>query len=484
MNPEDLMTMLDLEPVPAAAGGADPVTSAGSPTDAPFQSPHVVRMDSWGRRRGRDLVAADPDISDACGLNAAAKAGAAAFQEAVDYWGRAVADFHAAAYEPDVALTAKCEDGLREEFVRQLMETQEFEALRESTVLNPAAAEMAAGCFAKQFAVRRAEAARDQAQGKAGTDGDLQTMKAAARAMSQASQQVGDLCDAAQAVGLNDGSAGRMDPKRVAAVFQRVKSSPSLQRIAKLAGRLRRVAASKQRQKVTHGADEVVGVELVDEVSRLVPAELLKLVDPTFALDTARRLMDRQCLGRETRATEAVGKGPIVVVVDESGSMQGAKIETAKALCLALAWIARRQNRWCCLVSFSDGDTIHPGSMVVLPPKQPREAELLAWLEHFYAGGTELDVPLGTVPAAWPELVKMGMGRGKTDMLIITDGAVRLEPALEASFRKFKAAEKVKLTCLAVDTPDAGDVGRVCDEVFVVPCLDADGDAVGRVLSV
>lgn len=484
MTPEDMLALLDIEAAQAPAGD-DPVKQVGV-APAAVKAPHVLKLDAWARRRGRELLAADEDMAAAVGLPAAGKAGDGARQEAEAFWGRAVADFHAMAYEPDVQLNEACEDGLREDFVRQLMDTQEFDALRQSTVLNPAAAEMAAACFAKQFAVRRAEEQRDRAQGKpgGGQDGDLQTMKAAARAMNAAAQAVGDLDEATQALGVGAGAGGRMDARRVAGVYQRVKSSPSLQRIAKLAGRLRRVAASKQRQKVTHGADEVVGVELVDEVARLVPAEMVKLVDPTFALDTARRLFDRQCLGRETRATEAVGKGPIVVVVDESGSMAGPKIETAKALCLALAWIARRQNRWCCLVSFSDTSSVRPGSMVVLPPKQAKEAELLDWLGHFYNGGTDLQVPLGTVPALWPQLVQMGMTRGKTDMLLVTDGAVGLPPELEKSFLEFKAAEKVRLTCLAVDTPTAGEVGRVCDEVFVVPSLDADTDAVGRVLSV
>jgi len=55
---------------------------------------------------------------------------------------------------------------------------------------------------------------------------------------------------------------------------------------------------------------------------------------------------EHQALCREHHAVEPAGKGPVIAVVDESGSMQGAKAETAKALALALAWVARRQRRW------------------------------------------------------------------------------------------------------------------------------------------
>ena len=52
------------------------------------------------------------------------------------------------------------------------------------------------------------------------------------------------------------------------------------------------------------------------------------------------------------RGTVCVSTLP-AVSVDESGSMQGEKVLTAKALALALAWIARRQRRWCALVAYS-----------------------------------------------------------------------------------------------------------------------------------
>jgi len=105
--------------------------------------------------------------------------------------------------------------------------------------------------------------------------------------------------------------------------------------------------------KATHGLDDVVGVEPGGDVGRLLPSELARLMIPELELDTLRRIAERQALCREHHATESVGKGPIIVSIDESGSMEGEKAHTAKALALALAWIARRQRRWCGLVAYS-----------------------------------------------------------------------------------------------------------------------------------
>ena len=162
--------------------------------------------------------------------------------------------------------------------------------------------------------------------------------------------------EAAAALGMGSGAPGSNDPKAIAALFKRVRSDPALRRVCELAGRYRRVAQSKQRQKVTHGTDDVVGVTLGGELSRLLPVELATLAVPELELDMLRRLVERQCMQREHRGVEPVAKGPIIVSVDESGSMQGDKAHTAKALALAMAWVARSQKRWCALVAYS-GDS-------------------------------------------------------------------------------------------------------------------------------
>ncbi|OWK34670.1 hypothetical protein FRUB_10641 [Fimbriiglobus ruber] len=91
----------------------------------------------------------------------------------------------------------------------------------------------------------------------------------------------------------------------MAAAFQRVRGDPALWRICDLAGRFRRVAQSKQRQKAVHGLDDVVGVETGGDVGRLLPAELARLVVPELELDALRRIVEKQALCRGvTRSLE------------------------------------------------------------------------------------------------------------------------------------------------------------------------------------
>src|SRR5438874_7781455 len=141
-------------------------------------------------------------------------------------------------------------------------------------------------------------------------------------------------------MGMGPGLPGSNDPRVIAALYRRVRNNPTLRRICELAGRYRRVAQSKQWRKATHGLDDVVGVVLDGDLGRVLPHELAKLAIPEFEDDTLRRLVERQLQCREYHSTEPVAKGPIIVSVDESGSMQGDKAHTAKALALAMAWIA------------------------------------------------------------------------------------------------------------------------------------------------
>jgi uncharacterized protein with von Willebrand factor type A (vWA) domain len=298
-----------------------------TPTElaAPAQpaSPTALDLDEWALRRGQDLREDSERL------------------QALDLDDHAIADFHGAAFLPDPQLLPECTDELRHQFVQQLLETPDYQSLHTSTMLNAAAAEIATAAFAEQFAELR----KDEPKHEDATEREMATLRAVGKALDKASEEVEECREAAAALGLGPCGAGSNDAQAVAALFKRVRGNTTLRRICELAGRYRRVAQSKQRRKATHGLDDMVGVILDGDLGRLLPQDLAKLALPEFEDDIFRRLVEGQCMSREYRATEPVGKGPVVVVVDESGSMQGDKVHTAKALALALAWVARQQHR-------------------------------------------------------------------------------------------------------------------------------------------
>jgi uncharacterized protein with von Willebrand factor type A (vWA) domain len=234
---------------------------------------------------------------------------------------------------------------------------------------------------------------------------------------------------------------------------------------------------SKQRQKATHGLDDMVGVTLDGDLGRLLPVELAKLAIPELELDTLRRIVERQAMCRDYRGFEPVAKGPVIVVVDESGSMQGQKVHTAKALALALAWVARHQKRWISLVAYS-GNTGE--RLLALPPGRWDELALMDWLCNFIGGGSHLDVPLREMPDYYRQLKAP---RGKTDLIFVTDALCRVPGDVKDQFLAWKQEVKARLISLVIDN-DPGDLTQLSDEASRVKSLSVTEEAVERVLSI
>jgi hypothetical protein len=290
MSREELLKLLNLNK-PAAGGAGDladgcEVITGGPPAPAAPPSPTALKVDAWGLRRGREVLAGENHrLRQAC-LPGKTATGAATPAE-VKAAEIVTADCFAAAFEPSPELSPRCEDAARGEFFKQLLDTPEYQELHQTTQLDAIASELAGTSFAEQVAVvcQRVRAARRR-------PGDGGAMRAVAKALGDASKDVGEYSDACNALGCGPGAGGngQMDTKRAAAAFARVRNSAQLRRIAELAGRFRRVAAAKQRQKVTHALDEVAGVELGADLGRLLPSELVKLADEELELDALRRL--------------------------------------------------------------------------------------------------------------------------------------------------------------------------------------------------
>lgn len=464
MNRDDLLKMLDLGGKEATAPAGDDLTispvEVGGPEVA--ASPTALEIDEWGLRRGREL------------LRESERLGKLGLGE------HAVADFHAAAFDPDPQLLPACEDQRRREFLAQMLQTPEFVSLHAATMLDATASEIAVAAISEQFAALKQKEDRKEeksAEEKDELDREMETLRAVGRAVSKATEDVEECHEAASALGMGPGSPGSNDPRAVAELFRRVRSNPVLRRICDLAGRYRRLAQSKQRRKTTHGLDDFVGVEPDGDLGRLLPCELARLGIPEFELDTLRRIVERQALCRAYQSSEPVAKGPIIVSLDESGSMQGSKIETGKALALALAWIARQQRRWIGLCAYSgdSGERLLP-----LPPGRWEEAKLMDWLCEFIGRGSSLDVPVREMPRIYQQL-KAPVG--DTDVIFITDCLCRIPQEVQKHFLEWKQSVKARLITLVIAS-SPGDLAHVSDEVHVVPSLAVSEAAVGRVLSI
>jgi len=451
MHHDELNKLLDLE------GGTLP-SSGSAPTQKPAEhSPTALKLDQWSLRKGNELLVESPRLRK---LNLSAAC---------------VSDLHAAAFLPNPELVESCSDPLRKQFVEELLNTPAYRSLHASTKLNTVAAEIAAVSFAEQFHLlaARVETSPKLPESKSL---EIEIISSASKAARQATEGVEELESVAQAFGLGKGEPGSSDVNAIATTFKAARSNPALLRICSLAGRYRQLAQGLHKARSKNGFEEVVGLESGGDISRLIPSELMKLDIPELEIDFLRRFAERQCLCREYEAIEKIGLGPIVIVVDESGSLVGSKNESAKAIALTLASIARKQGRWCGLVAFSGGSGHR---VLALPPTKWNQVQLYSWLESFIGCGSDQDVPVQEMPAIFTEI---GAPVGKTDLVYITDAELRISQKKATEFKTWKASVKARLVSLVLNT-DPGHLTLISDEVHLISSLDPAEAGIKKVFS-
>ena len=156
--------------------------------------------------------------------------------------------------------------------------------------------------------------------------------------------------------------------------------------------------------------------------------------------------------------------------------MAGEPVQQAKAIALALAWVARQQRRWSALVAYA-GDSGE--RLLALPPGRWDEQALATWLTEFLGRGSSLDVPVRELPRIYAALKAPA---GDTDVLFLTDCRCAIPESVRESFLAWKHAAQVRLVTLALGG-EPGDLTLVSDEVHLVRSLDLGESAVERVLS-
>lgn len=183
----------------------------------------------------------------------------------------------------------------------------------------------------------------------------------------------------------------------------------------------------------TRVPSEMTGIERSGEFARMLPSEAALLKHPTLRLLWQARWAERalmtyrvegteiELIEEDSESMEEVGeqvrrnKGPIVALVDTSGSMMGTPEIEAKALVLAAIRLAREQNRDCLLYAFSGPKEVLELNLSL---RDPREADpLLKFLGLSFHGGTDITEPLRRTL----QRLKEDTWRN-ADVLIVSDG--------------------------------------------------------------
>jgi len=289
-------------------------------------------------------------------------------------------------------------------------------------------------------------------------------------------ENLSDVHEAMNAFGLGGGSKGTTDPDLRLDLGQRLMKSKKLRLLARLLGAMKEVAFEARKKRVSRAPQTTHSVSTGHDLGHLLPVELLGVstARPALHRDFLRRFEESRLLQYELKAP--ADRGPLVVCVDGSASMQGTKEIWAKAVSLTLVELARRQRRKCMGIIFSSGPELFEIELTSAKGRRtgrlPLEAEsVLQFAEHFPAGGTSFVEPLER------SLFHVTRGRYRRgDIVFVTDGEASVPDALVQAIDEERRKRRFLIRTIVVDVEAhrTTAVERFSDDVRRVSDLTGD----------
>ena len=386
--------------------------------------------------------------------------------------------------EPDLLETPAAGSKLVQHSHGMLDELDEFKRLREQVVGDPDLSAIAAAKLAEAISKQLPKVVKNEKrkendkkrelaeklglpvppsqQGKQSPDDSDGYIRLAMRnAAQEAAEEVSKVRSALGAIpGMAElpQAHKQSDPRRMQ-LAERLATDSLMARVMKIAGRMRRITESNRKVKSQKSVGSVVGVTSGRQLSMMLPSERAMLRNPMFKSRQVMKLVQGQMPQYQMEGKENQGRGPMVVLLDTSGSMDGEPLMWGAAVTIACATIAAKAKRPFTLITFNK----RVGTVLRLDKK----GDLLE-VEHYRGQPTSMKVVAGGVaelvlristlqasggtsfykPVQFALDLEESVTQERADLVIVTDGGAdetsmgndlleRLSAAKESGMRMY-----------------------------------------------
>lgn len=273
-----------------------------------------------------------------------------------------------------------------------------------------------------------------------------------------------------------------MDTETKMKLANKLMKSDKIRLLAEMAGRFIDIAVRAQYSKTRVFQTEVTDIKLGQDIPRVLPHELAllsgnhPLLRRLFMLNFASEgLMEYEIESREPQ-----GRGPILVYIDDSGSMDGDPEVWSKACALALMKIASHQKRDIVIGHF----TTRLDKVDEFPHAKPIPLDdLLETLEYFSGGGTAFEPFMND---ALDRVTKSQYD--KADVIVITDGLAYVSPEFEQKWNTARKERGMRAYCVLIsdyhDADGAKQMARLCDSLLPISPSETRPNGAGDDLAV
>jgi uncharacterized protein with von Willebrand factor type A (vWA) domain len=225
-------------------------------------------------------------------------------------------------------------------------------------------------------------------------------------------------------------------------------SNEKLRRLSRIVGSLKEEMLRGRRKSWSRRGAEVYDIAVGSDIGRIIASEMSTLANVKLRADFKKRLIEGRLLQYSLRDEQ--GRGPMVICLDGSSSMEGKKELWSKGVCLTLLEIAKRERRKFSIIVFSSGGS--PLRVFESSPGEGRggwgmkEKDVFELAEYFPGGGTNFEEPLDKAL-----VVLRGSKFRRGDIVFITDGEAGVGDTWLMEFKRERDRLGFKVYSLLID---------------------------------
>jgi uncharacterized protein with von Willebrand factor type A (vWA) domain len=362
-----------------------------------------------------------------------------------------------------------------------IMETalglKEYEELHTVSRLDFFASAAATRAFSDQIMKlikeKREEDKNDPEKGKTGNGPlgvDPDTLRwAIRRSLRKGLEEAQEAKQAVETFGRDEGGIQQIPITEQFRLADLLGKNSKIKEIIKMLGRMRLEALSVKRSRITHSSPVRRGVETVgiEGIERVLPDELANLAIGEEGEDLfLKRLLEEDLLAYSYTNPVNETQGPILIAVDGSGSMAGAKEIWAKALAIATMLQAKKERRK------SYGIIFGASEKEIFEINVNRLDDLATASFHM---GTAFGPPLRWAQDKFTE-------QPRADLFFITDGICNLAGEENREFIQSKSRNGARCFSVIIGSEITETVKEFSDKVFSLSASPNAGEG-GQILS-
>ena len=311
---------------------------------------------------------------------------------------------------------------------------------------------------------------------------DLDLDRMANKMLDAAEREASELDNLRKGIGLEDGEWHSMNPEERLAFAERLRT-PEMKALSEVIGQMKRFALGVKATRVNDVPHEAYDVETGDDLRRTLRAQFALLGHKDTTYEFYRRYLEKELLVYKMRGTEEVGKGPIVIAIDKSGSMGGSPFMWAMGVAEALRRFAADEDRDYYAMFFGNNND---RERFDFPEGKGPFEKVMSFLGTQANGGTQFD---GVLTEALEKATKDfdKSGKDKADIIFITDGQSHLDETWIERFNAERNRVGVRVYSVYIGgahdmTYQTGPVGllnKISD--VVIPVSDLKPESVKRI---